>query len=542
MNTKTRLMVLAVAVTAAGLMTCSGPSAPDLAEPDYNNPYDERGDAYIPAPDLNTRPLSNIRALEAVSGGEFETDYGKPVTAKGVCWSTEEVPTLEDDCTNDGQGHDAFTSVMDGLEPDRAYYVRAYATNETGTIYGGQRSFSTHDGRPEVSIEIKSKKAQMLRVKGEIISEIQTAPVTSYGVCYDRHPDPDRNSVCISHDGETGSYSIELEGLMSDTPYHIFAYAVNGIGTGLSEILEITTRDGSPLLTTTEPFDITNSSARTGGEITDDGGAPITVRGVCYVEGSGEPALSDSCVEAGTGTGGFEVLLENLSPDGQYTVRAYATTGMGTGWGQEREFATPLRDSPWDTDTEVVEVTSATGRIWMDRNLGASRAARSSTDSEAYGDLYQWGRLVDGHQRRNSSTISTLSDSDQPGHGSFIQAINSPYDWRSPQHDNLWQRVNGINNPCPVGYRLPTEAEWTAEIKSWSSNNSAGAFASPLKLPLAGFRSLSDGSFIYAGSYGNYWSNSVLGSFAQRLGFSSSSADMSSGNRAYGRSVRCIKD
>jgi hypothetical protein len=147
--------------------------------------------------------------------------------------------------------------------------------------------------------------------------------------------------------------------------------------------------------------------------------------------------------------------------------------------------------------TAVVDVTNpATGKIWMDRNLGASQAATSSTDANSYGDLYQWGRRSDGHQCRNSATTTTLSSTDQPSHGNFIRAPNSPWDWRSPQNNNLWQGVNGVNNPCPSGYRLPTFAELDAERASWSSNNSAGAFASPLKLPLAGSRIGSNGSLL----------------------------------------------
>src|SRR5690554_5807238 len=150
-----------------------------------------------------------------------------------------------------------------------------------------------------------------------------------------------------------------------------------------------------------------------------------------------------------------------------------------------------------------------TGKTWMDRNLGASQVATSSTDAAAYGDLYQWGRAADGHESRTSVTTSTLATSDTPGHGNFITTNSSPNDWRNPQNDNLWQGVSGTNNPCPSGYRLPTEAEWEAERTSWSSNNEAGAFASPLKLPVAGRRDFSDGTLGDVGSGGFYWSSTV---------------------------------
>ena len=103
-------------------------------------------------------------------------------------------------------------------------------------------------------------------------------------------------------------------------------------------------------------------------------------------------------------------------------------------------------------------INPITGAEWMDRNLGASRVATAIDDQSSYGYLYQWGRGNDGHQDRGSGITSTLSDSDNPGHGQFILTSSSPNDWRSPQNDNLWQGVNGINNPCPAGFRVPTEA------------------------------------------------------------------------------------
>jgi uncharacterized protein (TIGR02145 family) len=193
--------------------------------------------------------------------------------------------------------------------------------------------------------------------------------------------------------------------------------------------------------------------------------------------------------------------------------------------------------------TAVVEVTNpTTGKTWMDRNLGATRAASSSTDSLAHGDLYQWGRRSDGHQCRTSSTTATLSSVDQPTHGNFILAPNSPFDWRSPQNNNLWQGVNGVNNPCPSGYRLPTNAELNAERASWSQNNRAGAFTSPLKLPVAGVRDNSNGSLNSAGTFGYYWSSTVSGTGSNVFYFLSSTAGTFSYDRAHGFSVRCLKD
>jgi uncharacterized protein (TIGR02145 family) len=192
-------------------------------------------------------------------------------------------------------------------------------------------------------------------------------------------------------------------------------------------------------------------------------------------------------------------------------------------------------------------------KCWLDRNLGAAAvtstarsayaddAAYEAAESASFGDLFQWGRGADGHQLRNplSGTINTQSAMDSPGHGDFIIGFS---DWRSAQNDNLWQGVSGINNPCPSGYRVPTDEELNAERTSWGSNNDAGAFASPLKLPMAGFRLGSDGSLIAVGTGGYYWSSTVSGMAAHYLYFGSSTGFMLSGIRADGFSVRCIKD
>lgn len=202
--------------------------------------------------------------------------------------------------------------------------------------------------------------------------------------------------------------------------------------------------------------------------------------------------------------------------------------------------------------TDVVPVTSTTGQIWMDRNLGADQVASSSQDPLSYGDLYQWGRGSDGHQCRNSSTQTGLSSSDVPGHGNFITTTNSPLDWRNSKNDNLWQGIAGINNPCPKGFRIPTQAEFTAEIVTWTTNgenDDIGAFNSVLKLPSSGFRNNGDGVVTFTSlgiRFGIFWSSTIDGGSAQGLAIrnTTSAIDTYIGtyNRSRGYSVRCIKN
>ena len=183
-------------------------------------------------------------------------------------------------------------------------------------------------------------------------------------------------------------------------------------------------------------------------------------------------------------------------------------------------------------------VMGAGSRCWLDRNLGASQVATSSTDPLSYGDLFQWGRGADGHQLRTSNTTYVQSSTDQPGHADFI--LNSG-DWLETPNDNLWQGVNGINNPCPSGFRVPTMEEQNVERASWGSANPAGAYNSPLKFPADGDRHGENGS-PNPGTYGNYWSSTVYSVNAYYLNFNSDMANIDQWARSWGMPVRCIKN
>ena len=184
-----------------------------------------------------------------------------------------------------------------------------------------------------------------------------------------------------------------------------------------------------------------------------------------------------------------------------------------------------------------------TNKKWLDRNLGASRACTAYNDKKCYGDYFQWGRSADGHEKKNSSTTSTLSSSDYPNHAKFIKAPDyNPWDWRIGQNDNLWQSASGKSNACPKGFRVPKISELLAETTKHGVKNRKDAYNNFLRLPSAGNRYYSDGSLHSQGSNGGLWSSSVSGEDSKNLYFFSDYVNNYNDSRAYGFSVRCTKD
>jgi uncharacterized protein (TIGR02145 family) len=317
-------------------------------------------------------------------------------------------------------------------------------------------------------------------------------------------------------------------------------------------------------LTTKQISNITIDSAVSGGNITDDGGAPVTMRGVCWSTNQ-NPTTVDSKTEDGTGIGQFSSELKNLNPDKTYYLRAYAENISGVYYGQEVVFKT---SNPYEAMypsgtvfcdgiiTEVIDVTNPkTGKVWMDRNLGAKKVATGMYDEESYGNLYQWGRSSDGHQCRNSENTSVRSITDVPmSHLNKSKFITGNNDWRTPSNQNLWQGANSINNPCPTGYRIPTLSEWNEEVSNWDGRTSYNAIGSPLKLPMAGDRNMYDeGAINGVGgdvgfNCGRYWSSSSTVTYGTKPSshyvffWEGSWQNIYSKNRSTGMSVRCIKN
>ncbi|MFN4910191.1 MAG: hypothetical protein ACK5G8_03045, partial [Flavobacteriales bacterium] len=282
-----------------------------------------------------------------------------------------------------------------------------------------------------------------------------------------------------------------------------------------------------------------NSATVTGTAVAGTAVLGVTIN-VSYTGGNGLGYSDASFTSTGV-TGLTATALAGTLANGNGTV-SFVISGTPSAGGSA-SFLVTFGNQSCTLNLNVQGTLSnpTTGKVWMDRNLGASQVATSSSDASAYGDIYQWGRGKDGHENRYSGTTSTLSSSDQPGHGNYITASSGSYDWRSGQNSNLWQGVNGTNNPCPSGFRVPTSAEWQSEYGTWSSQNMSGGY-NALKLSYAGSRLAMNGSLSGAGSSGLYWTSSTGFGGSTVYNISSSSITSVNSIRAAGASVRCIKD
>ena len=236
-------------------------------------------------PTMTTAAVTDITQTSAQSGGNVISDGGAAVTARGVCWSTAENPTLADSTTVDGTGTGSYASSLTGLTSNTTYHVRAYATNSVGTAYGTDIQFTTL-GAPTI-----------------------------------------------------------------------------------------------PAVTTTAVTGITQTSAQSGGNVTSDGGAAVTARGVCWSTAA-NPTIANSHTNDGAGTGPYVSSLSGLLPSTTYHARAYATNSVDTAYGSDRSFVTSSAGgwtaaqrltwtSGWSYDPAIaVDSGKAVHVVWDDDTPG----------------------------------------------------------------------------------------------------------------------------------------------------------------------------
>ena len=292
--------------------------------------------------------------------------------------------------------------------------------------------------------------------------------------------------------------------------------------------------------------DIAQVTATSGGDVTNNGGTAVTVRGVCWST-EANPSIADSHTTDGSGSGIFVSNITGLTAGTLYHVRAYATNSVGTAYGNDISFTTlvaftcgsslTINHAAGDvapvnktvTYGTVTNIPGATTKCWITSNLGADHQATAVDDvTEASAGWFWQFNHKQGYKSDGSNVTPAWT----------ITSISEYSDWLT------------ANDPCSLelgsGWRLPTVSEWSNVDAAGNWTTWMGPWNSGLKLHAAGDLSSNDGLDYLRGVYGYYWSsaqNTNNGGYSGYVEYLYSGySGLNQCGKAFGASIRCIKD
>ena len=454
------------------------------------------------------------------------TDTGDPIyTERGFVYSKSQTPTTGNatKVTVSGTDEGNYSKTETGLDVNCMYYVRAFVIYSGGTVYGEEKSFTIKKlSVPTVTTTSPTDVAYTSATVGGNVTSDGAGTVSERGVCYSTSANPTTSDNVEKSGSGVGNYTVDLYGLSDGTTYYVRAYAINEKGTSYGEELSFQTYAfGKPTVTTTTPTNITYTSAVVGGNVTADGGATVTERGICYSSSTSTPTISDNVESSDSGLGHFALNLTGLTPSTTYYVRAYAVNAEGISYGKSINFKTSTPPtSGKENGHEYVELGLSVK--WATCNLGAN------TPSDA-GGYYRFGEL----------TPKTSSSGRYEGCPAYSISNDAAYNnwggsWRLPTASEAeelannctwtWTSINGMN-----GYQV------------------VGKNGNSIFIPAAGYMYESSYKVTYYGENGFYWTSTVknAGSTWYRLLFYKDSGVMEScntwGNPEYGSYAHPIR-
>jgi hypothetical protein len=290
-----------------------------------------------------TTAASSITSTTAVSGGTFTGVTGNIISA-GVCWDINpNTPDINDTKATSIVIGGSFTTNIMGLSPNTEYKIRCFIQTNVGVAYGDVKTFTTTSTKPTVTTNpTVSSIAATSFVAGGNVTASGGETVSARGI--QRSLSPSMSSPTDVNNGTgTGVFTgTNITGLTAGTTYYFRAFATNLNGISYGQIYSTATL-GGPTVVTIEPYTITNNSAITGCDVTSNGGASITARGVCYSNVETLPAVGNSTVINDPNyaqTEPFLTTLINLDNATTYYVRAFATNSVSTLYGETEIFRT----------------------------------------------------------------------------------------------------------------------------------------------------------------------------------------------------------
>jgi uncharacterized protein (TIGR02145 family) len=346
---------------------------------------------------------------------------------------------------------------------------------------------------------------------------------------------------------------------MGDTLYSGKEYV---IVPGLSAANLTATGQGTATLTTSLPVNITDAGATLGGQISNQGGASVTTRGICYSI-TGSPTISNSTVIAGSGTGSYQVNLTGLNSGTQYYARAFATNSFGTSYGNQVVFTTTgssvsnCTGKVKDIDGNEYNVVQIGNQCWMKENLRVTRFRDSSLipldtsgGFNGDGDYTNGGYASWSLLETAARCMYNNNQANVPVYGYLYNkysAISSkglcPTGWHVPSNDEYVVLANTLGGELVAGGKMKSTGTTLWKNPNLGADNSSGFNALP-----AGGRIGREARFFGKGEYA-FLQTSISGWVisARELWYDSNILKthmqyQSDRYNQHGTSVRCLRD
>ena len=302
---------------------------------DHSNPLDDG------RPFVTTIKSDLVSSKSAELHGEIINSGRSPITLMGHCYSTSQNPTINNMFqASDGTG--TFITNLSNLDAETKYYFRAFAVNNINTGYGEILSFTTNvAGEPTIlTIGSTSITSSSVNLEGNI-SDVGLDVVSQHGHCWSMDVNPTiNNSKTSLGNGNLGNFNSSISNLNQNTNYYFRSYATNSIGTAYGNLMQFSTTNGEPTITTLNSSNITASSVNLNGNISGIGDALITQHGHCW-SSNDNPTINNSKTSLGNGNlGNFISNVSSLNQNTNYYFRAYATNIFGTVYGNQKQFST----------------------------------------------------------------------------------------------------------------------------------------------------------------------------------------------------------
>lgn len=296
-------------------------------------------------PVVSINAINHIKEASVTIESQMLVDGGIEVSDYGIVYaSSPDLALDKGSVVKLAVSKNPIETKLNELTDNTVYYVVAYATYKSGTVYSDVASFKTVKyADPQSSLEVDNITGDGFDAKVTVKSGTPL-PILEYGIVYGTKSRPTIEQNTIKKMGEgDGEVTAEVDGLEGDTQYYVRSYAKNKNGVSYGEEVLVLTLSNKALVATIETSHITAHRAFVGGEILSLGlkGAPIKEAGICWST-KANPTIDDNCAKTDASeVGVFEaVQLFCLTPSTKYYARAYATNEYGTNYGEEFSFTT----------------------------------------------------------------------------------------------------------------------------------------------------------------------------------------------------------